>query len=110
MKEIAEKYPKVWELVSIDIMGESEKDYQIERYANVKLARHPSWAYYCDDFNALFGYLVLVFFPKHGITIDLDWSDKDDCRFEVWHCGNYCSSSYTPEEVVLRAAEILDEK
>ena len=110
MKEIAEMYPKFWEDVSISLMGELEADYQNKRYGNVDISRNS--AYHCYlDFKCMFGYLVLEYFPKHGIKIGCytdgsfavregnDWVHDED---------GYVIGFQSPQQVITKAAEIRE--
>ena len=90
MNEIEEKYPKVWEML---------KDYLVN---NVKY-----WSPeddFHEAFHTLYGYLVLKFFPKHGIANIM----TSGGRFGV--AEKSVKKIYyfdTPQEAIEKAFEIL---
>ena len=102
MKEITEKYPKAWKsfwtwYFDRDYNGSSK---ECERYLrNLEL-------------NYLFGYLVLEFFPEHGIEIERTYYHVN--KLVVYYCFNKKIESGetfdTPQEVIEKAFEILEAK
>ena len=94
MKQIAEKYPKVWR--------------QFQTLVNYSTGYDVPW----HDFNALFGYLVLEFFPKHGIEIERiilndEWETGYRICYKIDGEKKY-SLTKTPENAISRAFEILE--
>jgi len=101
MKDIAEKYPNTWELFA--------DEYYKQRPIMKELIKELS-------VTTLFGYLVLEFFPKHGIVLSQNvfhngWNvgertfDKLKGEYETdWDDGDFD----TPKEAIDKAFEILE--
>ena len=64
------------------------------------------------DFKTLFGYLVLEFFPKHGIEIERKFGldkAKPVIHYHVWREGSELHWTFkTPQEAIEKAFEILE--
>ena len=108
MKEIAEKYPLAWEDIwhhFLNRFPDSTKQFLL-RYGAGYLIENLK-------FPEFFGYLILEYFPKHGIRIRQKYSGmwaiekyyKNDGR---WYPA--CLLSETPKEAITKAAEIRERK
>ena len=97
MREIAKKYPKMW-----------------DKFANWIYLTYRDHANF--NFNQMYGYLVLEFFPKHRIYIG-----SRPCKVEgKWEtsynivCRMYESmmegGMWSPEEVIEKAFGILEKQ
>ena len=98
MKEIAEKYPKFWE------------DYDEWLHDTQNLYE---WMDEDDGLPAHFGFLILEYFPKHGIEIEryIDNGQKQIIYFLVVdNVKDYDSMQFylTPQEAISKAAEIRE--
>jgi len=111
MKQIAEKYPKGWELA---LEGMHEKYQPRIRAIHGLMYAGDIWL---RDFQWYFGYLVLEFFPKHGVEIERlikqkAWSgESDSITYRVVIMNDYIISyRKTPQEAIEKAFEILEKK
>lgn len=110
MREIAEKYPKGWELV----LEELHKKYQ-PRFRAIHGLIYVGEDKWLRDFHWYFGYLVLEFFPAHGIYINLEYHSVVGLPVFTVHQGkgqqdkeaNYFK---TPQEAISKAFEILEKQ
>ena len=100
MKEIAEKYPKAWELFWDWMWNE----YQLKDLQKTVLC----------TMNTLFGYLVLEFFPKYGIYVN----GNIKIGFTLWVDGVglimtgklNLENFKTPQQAIEKAFEILEKQ
>ena len=103
MKDIAEKYPKVWTLV----VDKLPLVVRLELFQNKAI----------DDnlrFSLLFGYLVLEFFPKYGIYVN----GNIKIGFTLWVDGVglimtgklNLENFKTPQQAIEKAFEILEKQ
>ena len=100
MKEIAERFPKAWELF-IDWFDEHHPDLA----HNSELSPQLIW---------LFGIFVLEFFPKHGIIIGIaaDIGTTADSWFFISITGYPIGQQgfKTPQEAIEKAFEIIEKQ
>ena len=103
MKEISERFPKFWADFISQKFDASDEYYWL-------LVDTPEKA----KFNALFGYLVLKYFPKHGIEIerlimeDLGMCYGIHCKNLTWQEELKIPLFKSPEEAITKAAEIRE--
>lgn len=105
MKEIAEKYPKAWELFEECFYNHKDVGYILPKISPATISLR------C----ALFGYLVLEFFPKHGILVYNNCAfDKESNSYYLDHrvsdACHFLFVSENPEEVIDKAFEILESR
>jgi hypothetical protein len=115
MKQIAEKYPKMWELVALGMFYDRFK-YMFQEWGTKKLKGRCLEQLNSQPFYALFGYLILEFFPKHGIEIERvvmpNSENENECGdlYNVWDNKKWVlyKDIKTPEEAIDKAFEILE--
>ena len=105
MKEIAEKYPKMWHQLLIDKFDGNQSLLFAQRRANDM------------SFNEFYGFLVFEFFPKHDIKIGYDPVTD---HYRVYTKKKYFESTdyiwinhgihITPQAVIAKACEILEKR
>jgi len=114
MKDIAEKYPKVWELFKKYGYENIGHDLYTKAFINARGNKGYNWVHLEHQ---LFGYLVLEFFPKHGIEIERFvrfYSEISKKQPEVLYLVMIPNDKYselkTPQEAIEKAFEMLERK
>jgi hypothetical protein len=106
MKQIAEKYPKAFSEASFYLWKQHRWEWDGIAFGNESQQL---------PFNAIFGVLVLEFFPKYGIEIERALEKR--LIYRVWaKTGNNENIIYphevgaSPEKAIKKAFEILEKQ
>ena len=107
MKDIAEKYSKMWRLLILSMIKDKIiSDYRVVVVDSMK-------GFTLGEFTQrYFGYLVLEFFPKHGIHIEsrYDWKMNRSTWFVYEKIFLDAYTFSTPQDALIKASKILEKQ
>ena len=99
MKELSKEYPLAWSDV-IRTYLKLRQDVEINRTIEDVFGTLP--------FHSQFGYLILDYFPKHGIEIERIWvEDNNACIYNAYDGVDYFEFD-TPEDAIRKAFELRE--